>query len=86
MKVLQVIPNLGSGGAERFVVDLSNEIAENNGINDVMLLTFRIKNPISDLFYLSELTSKVTYKNCKYIKSKFGLFYSQIKLFLLNFF
>lgn len=38
MKVIQVIPHLGSGGAERFVVDLSNELVRKG--HDVMLLTF----------------------------------------------
>lgn len=38
MRILQVIPHLGSGGAERFVVDLSNELVELG--HDVILLTF----------------------------------------------
>ena len=32
MKILQIIPNLGSGGAERFVVELTNEL-NNHGEN-----------------------------------------------------
>lgn len=38
MKIFQVIPHLGSGGAERFVVDLSNELIKLG--HDVTLLTF----------------------------------------------
>lgn len=38
MKILQVIPHLGSGGAERFVVDLSNELSKQG--HEVVLLTF----------------------------------------------
>lgn len=38
MKILQVIPHLGSGGAERFVVDLSNELVKQG--HEVVLLTF----------------------------------------------
>lgn len=38
MKIIQVIPHLGSGGAERFVVDLSNELVSIG--HDVILLTF----------------------------------------------
>lgn len=38
MKIVQVIPHLGSGGAERFVVDLSNELVKMG--HDVILLTF----------------------------------------------
>lgn len=38
MKIFQVIPHLGSGGAERFVVDLSNELVKQG--HEVVLLTF----------------------------------------------
>ncbi len=38
MIIIQVIPHLGSGGAERFVVDLSNELVKQG--HDVVLLTF----------------------------------------------
>lgn len=38
MRILQVIPHLGSGGAERFVIDLSNELIKFG--HDVILLTF----------------------------------------------
>lgn len=38
MKVLQIVPNLALGGAERFVVDLSNNLAR-KGV-DVVLITF----------------------------------------------
>lgn len=37
MRILQVIPSLGSGGAEKFVVDLSNELAKQG--HDVTLVT-----------------------------------------------
>ena len=32
MKILEVITDLGSGGAERFVVDLSNELARTHDV------------------------------------------------------
>ena len=38
MKILQLSYALSSGGAERFVVDLSNRLAENPQ-NEVVLLT-----------------------------------------------
>ena len=38
MRIIQVIPHLGSGGAERFVVDLSNRLVRMG--HDVILLTF----------------------------------------------
>lgn len=37
LKIIQIVPQLGSGGAERFVVDLSNELLNNH---DVTLITF----------------------------------------------
>lgn len=37
LKIIQIVPQLGSGGAERFVVDLSNELSNNH---DVTLITF----------------------------------------------
>lgn len=56
MKILQVIPHLGSGGAERFVVDLSNELVKQG--HEVVLLTFY------DLegkygFYKNDISKKV---------------------------
>jgi len=42
MKIVQVIPSLGAGGAERFVVDLCNELATKH---DVTLCVFRTPTP-----------------------------------------
>lgn len=39
MRILELIPNLASGGAERFVTDLSNELVLDG--NDVSIFTFR---------------------------------------------
>lgn len=62
MKILQIIFSLASGGAERFVVDLSNELSKNN---DVTLLT--LKNDKVDVenrnFYKFDLSSRVKYMN-----------------------
>ena len=62
MKILEVVFSLRPGGAERFVVDLSNELSKTN---DVTLMA--IKNdtvePERDLFYASELSKRITYKN-----------------------
>lgn len=55
MKILQLIPNLSSGGAERFVVDLSNELGKKH---DVCLITsFSLDD--RNAFYLQELSSNV---------------------------
>ena len=39
MKIFQVIPHLGSGGAERFVVDFSNELVKHG--HEVLLANYR---------------------------------------------
>lgn len=62
MKILQIIFNLSSGGGERFVVDLSNELSKTN---DVTLLT--IKDDKVDAenrnFYKFDLSPRVHYMN-----------------------
>ena len=54
MKILQVISSLGSGGAERFVVDLSNELSKDN---EVYILTWN-KSGNND-FYRSQISERV---------------------------
>ena len=54
MKIIEYIPQLGIGGAERFCLDISNELANNN---EVILC---VSHPVSDTFhYLQELSSRV---------------------------
>ena len=61
MKILQIIFSLSSGGAERFVVDLSNELSKNN---DVILLTLKdLTNYPEGNFYKFDLSSRVKYEN-----------------------
>ena len=53
MKILQIVFSLGFGGAERFVVDLSNELSKNH---DVTLLTLKEdKSNPDDTFYKFDL-------------------------------
>ena len=61
MKILEIIFHLASGGAERFAVDLSNELAKSN---DVTLLTLRDDsvNPEVRNFYKDDITSNVRYE------------------------
>lgn len=54
MKIVEIIPQLKQGGAERFVVDLCNEIAQTN---EVILLIF-YKDNVS-AFFSKELSSSV---------------------------
>lgn len=55
MRILEIIPNLASGGAERFVTDLCNEMSLRE--NDVWLLTFRSSKNMN--FYKNELNTNV---------------------------
>lgn len=62
MKILEIITFLGSGGAERFIVDLSNELSKNN---DVYLMTLLDDTKDTEVrnFYKFDITSSVKYLN-----------------------
>lgn len=77
MKILQITFNLSPGGAERFVVDLSNELSRDN---KVVLLTLMddSDDPEKNKFYLSDLNGSVQYKN---LGIKRGAGFSLITLF-----
>jgi len=62
MKILEVVFSLRPGGAERFVVDLSNELSKTNDVT-LMAIKDDTVEPSLDLFYASELSERVTYKN-----------------------
>ena len=62
MKILEVVFNLRPGGAERFAVDLTNELSKANEVT-IMALKDDSVEPEQDLFYASELAARVTYKN-----------------------
>ena len=61
MKILHVIPALSSGGAERFVTDLTNELSKYDDCQ-ITLLTLKTESK-ENSFYKNELSGKVTYKN-----------------------
>lgn len=61
MKILQIIYNLASGGAERFVVDMCNKLS-NDKINEVYLLNINANTP-KEQHYLPNLSKKVIFKN-----------------------
>lgn len=82
MKILQIIYSLCSGGAERFVVDLCNRLAETGG-NEVVLLTVCDSNIPKMAHYLPDLNENVRFENLHKPKglsfgSMFGV-YSFIK-------
>lgn len=61
MRIVEIVPQLASGGGERFVVDLCNELAQMG--HEVMLIVLhRLDNPILS-FYLPEVDSRVTVKS-----------------------
>lgn len=56
MKILEIVLSLTSGGAERFVVDLSNELSKGNS---VYLLTLKDLGLKDNAFYLKEVSENV---------------------------
>lgn len=60
MKILEVIFSLGSGGAEQFVVDLSNELSSKH---EVVLLTLKDDSVENRDFYKNKLNNSVRYDN-----------------------
>lgn len=61
MKILQIVYTLGPGGAERFVVDLSNELSRQG--HDVTLCVLRDEKLGNFGFYKREVTEKINYIN-----------------------
>lgn len=77
MKILQIISSLRSGGAERFVVDLSNELLEQH--HEVILCVMNDEK--DNGFYKNEVSKNITYINLN-IHSGFS-FYNIYKFFKL---
>lgn len=61
MKIIELIPSLSSGGAERFVVDLSNQLSRLK--QDVVLFTTQASYVKKGLFYKRELEETVKYRD-----------------------
>lgn len=55
MKIVQIVPQLSSGGAERFVVDLSNELSLRHDV--VLVASFALIEQAA--FYLPEVSERV---------------------------
>lgn len=54
MKILQIITGLGDGGAEKFLIDLSNELSKNNEV--IICSLFDVKK---DMFLSESLDKKI---------------------------
>ena len=80
MKILTFLYSLSSGGAERFVVDLLNEMSVKH---DAVLYTLRDDEKANHGFYKNELSSRIQYINLKispgFKFSLIGKFYKIIK-------
>ncbi len=63
MKILQLVYSLGPGGAERFVVDLSNELSRQG--HDVTLCVLRDDRQGNSGFYRNELSESLNYINLR---------------------
>jgi glycosyltransferase involved in cell wall biosynthesis len=63
MKVLQIIYNLGPGGAERLTVDLANELARQG--HDTTLCVLRNDEEGNNGFYKHEISEDVKYINLR---------------------
>lgn len=62
MKILHVTYGLSSGGAERFLTDLLNQLAERDDVEITLLLILSEKVP-GNMFYAKELSKKITVKS-----------------------
>lgn len=62
MKIVQVIFNLSPGGAERLVVDLSNELSKKHEVVVLTLIDDKVDIEKRQ-FYCFDLSDRVTYKN-----------------------
>lgn len=54
MKILEIIPQLDSGGGERFTVDLCNELARKHTVKLIVLFPFENHN-----FYISDISNRI---------------------------
>lgn len=55
MKIVQIIPQLSSGGAERFVVDISNELSKRHSV--CLIVSYALEG--TRAFYLSEISNEI---------------------------
>lgn len=64
MKILEIIPALGAGGGERFVVDLSNELAKDSTY-EVELMIIKDENIANNGFHKKNIKSNVKFTSLK---------------------
>ncbi len=79
MKIIELIYSYSSGGAERFGVDLSNELAKDKN-NEVTIVSLKDDRIEKNAFYKHELADNVKNESLKYKKINIKIFFS---LFML---
>ncbi|SHK92016.1 glycosyltransferase family 4 protein [Fibrobacter sp. UWEL] len=82
MRILELSRWLIPGGAERFIVDLSNELAKIEG-NEVCICTYVREDVKKAAFYKPEISPAVTYRN---LNGNLGKFNQIINIFKVLFF
>lgn len=81
MKLLYITYGLSSGGAERFLTDLLNELSDKPDL-EITLLLLKSTKIDGNLFYAEELSKRVTIKSLGLYKinlSVFGKLYAAVK-------
>lgn len=81
MKILYITYSLSSGGAERFLTDLLNQLVNKDDLNIILLLIKSTELPGS-MFYAQELDSRVKIKSLGFNKIKPSIFYKLNKAIL----
>ena len=74
MKILHIIYSLSSGGAERFLVDLANELSQREDC-DVRLLILKTDQDERNVFYKNELCIRVHLESLGIRKMSLSLFF-----------
>ena len=78
MKILHIIYSLSSGGAERFLVDLANELSQREDC-DVRLLILKTDQDERNVFYKNELCIRVHLESLGIRKMSLSLFFKKRK-------
>lgn len=76
MRILELSPSLAPGGAERFTVDLSNELSKTNDVTLLVMRKFRNSN-----FYQKELSKNIRYIQCNGSQSKISKLLQCLQVF-----
>lgn len=82
MRIIEIIPELSSGGAQRFLVDLCNELIKYKD-NDIIVVSLQELSSSKNSFYLNSFNPKIKVIS---LKGKDTLFSKVTLLFKLYFY